>query len=86
MFAVSLRHKPTLRLHLEDGPNKLTPHSDNRWTVNVRRRPVPQLPPGRVNVGLGDGSVRFIKNSIANYVWYELLVSIDGGIISSDQY
>jgi prepilin-type processing-associated H-X9-DG protein len=44
------------------------------------------LHPGGVNVGLGDGSVRFIKNTIANYVWYELLVSIDGGVISADSY
>jgi prepilin-type N-terminal cleavage/methylation domain-containing protein/prepilin-type processing-associated H-X9-DG protein len=42
--------------------------------------------PGGVNVGLGDGSVRFIKNSVANRVWYSLLVSIDGSIVSSDQF
>ena len=44
------------------------------------------LHPGGVNVGMGDGSVRFIKNSIANLTWYQLLVSIDGSIISADQY
>jgi prepilin-type processing-associated H-X9-DG protein len=42
--------------------------------------------PGGVNIGLGDGSVRFIKNSVANLTWYQLLVSIDGGVISSDSY
>ena len=42
--------------------------------------------PGGVNVGMGDGSVRFIKNTIANQVWFELLVSNDGWILSSDQY
>jgi prepilin-type N-terminal cleavage/methylation domain-containing protein/prepilin-type processing-associated H-X9-DG protein len=42
--------------------------------------------PGGVNIGLGDGSVRFIKNSVANQTWYQLLVSIDGGVLSSDQY
>ena len=42
--------------------------------------------PGGVNIGLGDGSVRFVKNSIANLTWYQLLVSIDGSIISADQY
>jgi hypothetical protein len=35
---------------------------------------------------MGDGSVRFVKNSIANLTWYQLLVSIDGSIISADQY
>jgi prepilin-type N-terminal cleavage/methylation domain-containing protein/prepilin-type processing-associated H-X9-DG protein len=42
--------------------------------------------PGGVNVGMGDGSVRFIKNTIANQVWFELLVSNDGWILGSDQY
>ena len=42
--------------------------------------------PGGVNIGMGDGSVRFVKNSIANVTWYQLLVSIDGSILSSDQY
>src|SRR5262249_30892316 len=42
--------------------------------------------PGGVNIGMGDGSVRFIKNSIANLTWYQLIVSIDGSIISADQY
>jgi prepilin-type N-terminal cleavage/methylation domain-containing protein len=41
---------------------------------------------GGVNVGLGDGSVRFIKNSIANIVWFRLIVSNDGSVLSSDQY
>jgi prepilin-type N-terminal cleavage/methylation domain-containing protein/prepilin-type processing-associated H-X9-DG protein len=40
--------------------------------------------PGGVNVGLGDGSVRFIKNSVANQIWYALFTSIDGVIISAD--
>ena len=44
------------------------------------------LHPGGVNVGLGDGSVRFIKNSIANKVWFSILVSNDGEIVSSDQF
>ena len=44
------------------------------------------LHPGGVNVGMGDGSVRFIKNSIANLVWFHLLVSNDGAVISADEY
>ena len=39
--------------------------------------------PGGVNVGLGDGSVRFIKNSISNNTWFSLMVSEDGWIISA---
>lgn len=44
------------------------------------------LHPGGVNVGFGDGSVRFIKDSIDNRIWYALLVSNDGTVLSSDQY
>ncbi len=44
------------------------------------------LHPGGVNIGLGDGSVRFIKNSIANVTWFSLMVSDDTWIISADQY
>jgi prepilin-type processing-associated H-X9-DG protein len=44
------------------------------------------LHPGGVNVGFGDGSVKFIKNSIANRVWFSILVSNDGGIVGADQY
>src|SRR5262249_48060030 len=42
--------------------------------------------PGGGNVGLGDGSVRFIKNTVANRIWYNLLVSIDGSVMSADQF
>jgi prepilin-type N-terminal cleavage/methylation domain-containing protein/prepilin-type processing-associated H-X9-DG protein len=42
--------------------------------------------PGGVNIGLGDGSVRFIKNTVANQIWYNLFVSIDGSIISADSF
>jgi prepilin-type N-terminal cleavage/methylation domain-containing protein/prepilin-type processing-associated H-X9-DG protein len=41
---------------------------------------------GGVNVGFGDGSVRFIKNSISNRLWFLLIVRDDTNIISADQY
>ncbi len=44
------------------------------------------LHPGGVNVGLGDGSVRFIKNTISNQLWFYLIVRDDTNIISADQY
>jgi hypothetical protein len=37
-----------------------------------------------VKIGMGDGSVRFVKNSIANLTCYQLNVSIDGSIFSAD--
>jgi prepilin-type N-terminal cleavage/methylation domain-containing protein/prepilin-type processing-associated H-X9-DG protein len=41
--------------------------------------------PGGVNVAMGDGSVRFIKDTISNFVWFKVLVSNDGNIISADE-
>jgi prepilin-type N-terminal cleavage/methylation domain-containing protein/prepilin-type processing-associated H-X9-DG protein len=42
--------------------------------------------PGGVTVGFGDGSVRFIKNSISNAIWIAILSKNDGIVLSSDQY
>ena len=42
--------------------------------------------PGGVNVLFGDGSVRFIKNSINQLIWMALGTKSSGEIISADQY
>lgn len=42
--------------------------------------------PGGANVAFGDGSVKFIKQTIAQQVWYSLLTSKNGDIVSADQY
>jgi prepilin-type N-terminal cleavage/methylation domain-containing protein/prepilin-type processing-associated H-X9-DG protein len=39
---------------------------------------------GGVNVSMGDGSVRFIKNSIDQVTWCELISKADGNVISGD--
>jgi prepilin-type N-terminal cleavage/methylation domain-containing protein/prepilin-type processing-associated H-X9-DG protein len=44
------------------------------------------LHPGGVNLCFGDGSVRFIKNSISEQIWWALMTCQDGFIVSSDQY
>jgi prepilin-type processing-associated H-X9-DG protein len=41
---------------------------------------------GGVNVGLLDGSVRFIKNSVASQIWWGLATKAGGEVISSDSY
>jgi prepilin-type processing-associated H-X9-DG protein len=41
---------------------------------------------GGVNIGFGDGSVHFIKNSIAFPIWLAILARDDGMVLSSDQY
>ena len=42
--------------------------------------------PGGVNVGFADGSVRFIKSSIAQRTWWALGTKDLGEVISSDAY
>ena len=42
--------------------------------------------PGGVNVGFCDGSVHFIKNTIAMNIWWALGTRNNGEVISSDQY
>jgi prepilin-type N-terminal cleavage/methylation domain-containing protein/prepilin-type processing-associated H-X9-DG protein len=44
------------------------------------------LHPGGVNVAMGDGSVRFFKDTVANQIWYAVLTSNDGTVLSADQY
>jgi len=44
------------------------------------------LHPGGVVVGFGDGTVKFIKDSISQRIWYSLLVRSDGTVLSADQY
>ena len=42
--------------------------------------------PGGVNVGMCDGSVRFIKNSVNIYTFQALASAKGGEVISSDAY
>ncbi len=42
--------------------------------------------PGGVNVGMADGSVRFIKNTINMRTWWALGTRAGGEVISSDSY
>ena len=41
---------------------------------------------GGVNMGMGDGSVRFIKNSISHYAWGGQATIAGGEIISADSF
>jgi prepilin-type processing-associated H-X9-DG protein len=42
--------------------------------------------PGGVNVCFGDGSVRFVKNSIAMNVWWAVGTRANGEVVSADAY
>jgi prepilin-type N-terminal cleavage/methylation domain-containing protein/prepilin-type processing-associated H-X9-DG protein len=42
--------------------------------------------PGGVNVGFGDGSVKFVKNTVSSSTWWALGTRNQGEVISSDSY
>jgi prepilin-type processing-associated H-X9-DG protein len=42
--------------------------------------------PGGVNVAMADGSVRFVKDSVAQMTWMQLGTKANGEVISSDAY
>jgi len=42
--------------------------------------------PGGVNVSFGDGSVRFIKDSISRITWWAIATRNGGEVVSSDSY
>ncbi len=42
--------------------------------------------PGGVNVTMGDGSVRFIKNSIERFTWWKLGARAGGEVVSADAF
>jgi hypothetical protein len=42
--------------------------------------------PGGINVGLGDGSIRFIKNSIDRRTWWSLGTKSGGEVVGADSY
>jgi prepilin-type N-terminal cleavage/methylation domain-containing protein/prepilin-type processing-associated H-X9-DG protein len=74
--------------------------NDNQYPVNVCRGqgnpsqsdngsnslPATSFHPGGVNTLLADGSVRFIKDSIARKTWWSLGTKAGGEVISSDAY
>jgi prepilin-type processing-associated H-X9-DG protein len=44
------------------------------------------LHPGGVNAGMADGSVRFVKSSIAMQTWWALGTKDSGEVVSADSY
>ncbi|WP_435008501.1 DUF1559 domain-containing protein [Tundrisphaera lichenicola] len=63
---------------LDGGPNNY-PDTGFSWGANSSH-------PGGVNVAMGDGSVKFIKNSIARNVWWSLGTKAGGEVIGADAY
>jgi prepilin-type processing-associated H-X9-DG protein len=42
--------------------------------------------PGGINACMGDGSVKFIKNTVGQNIWWALGTRANGEVISADQY
>ena len=58
------------------GPTATFPYA---WVFSSRH-------PGGLDMGMADGSVRFIKNSVNLYTWWGLSTIANSEIISSDMY
>ncbi len=56
------------------------------YVTAIGSAPPSSLHPGGVNVAFADGSVHFIKNSVAPNTWWALGSRNLGEVISSDQY
>jgi len=57
---------------------------DGRATITLVN--ASSLHPGGVNTLFGDGSVRYVKNSVSIPIWYGLATPDRGEVISSDSY
>ncbi|WP_152051487.1 DUF1559 domain-containing protein [Tautonia marina] len=66
------------------------PWRDDRFPPNNERTiyawRIGSFHPGGVNMTFGDGSVRFIKDTINPYVWWSLQTIQGGEVISADQF
>ncbi|MFM7317305.1 MAG: DUF1559 domain-containing protein [bacterium] len=73
-------------------PNSVpnAPWYDNRFPPNFEKSiyawRIGSRHPGGVNMTMGDGSVRFIKNTINVYTWWSLQTISAGEVISADAY
>ena len=72
---------PTAAAGLYDGAPNPTNYSDDGFVYGTN-----SAHPGGVNTLFGDGSVRFVKDSVARNVWWSLGTKAGGEVISSDAY
>ncbi len=79
---------PGAKMNFVLGPNSKTPDCSPWGGVGagIGFYSARSKHPGGVNVAMTDGSVRFIKDSIALPVWYGLATRSGGEILSADSY
>jgi len=66
---------------LYDGTPEATNYSDDGFVYGTN-----SAHPGGVNTLFGDGSVRFVKDSIGRNVWWSLGTKAGGEVVSADSY
>ncbi len=74
--------------------NTVVPPNGRKWTHCSNTGSTTMAPfsnansfhPGGVNTLMGDGSVRFVKDSIAQVIWWSLGTRNGGEVISADSY
>jgi prepilin-type processing-associated H-X9-DG protein len=70
----------------------MTPNSKSCWYSNTTLSKYWTMldasshHPGGVNVGFLDGSVKFIKDSVAPASWWAIATKANGEVISADSY
>ncbi|MGE3821109.1 MAG: DUF1559 domain-containing protein [Isosphaeraceae bacterium] len=83
-------YPPTHSRAVSTLPNAGWPFDNSASYTNYKKLPyawrISSLHPGGVNVAMGDGSVRFIKNTINAYTWWALQTISNGEVISADAY
>jgi len=80
-------HYEINRFNAHNTPNKLScVDVPNEWGVVGGMATVTSNHPGGVNICFGDGSVRFVKDSIAPQTWWALGSKNGGETVSSDSY
>ena len=63
-----------------------TPGEDSSSSWWYIMKPASSYHPGGVNAAMGDGSVKFFKDSVTSSVWMALSTRAGGEVISADSY
>jgi len=75
------------RFNTHNTPNKLScVDAANEWGYRAGMATATSNHPGGVNICFGDGSVRFVKDSVAPQTWWALGSKSNGEVVSSDSY
>jgi prepilin-type N-terminal cleavage/methylation domain-containing protein/prepilin-type processing-associated H-X9-DG protein len=72
--------------HIMNPNKKACFHSGQGYHTIYTIIGVSSFHPGGVNVGMLDGSVRFVKDSVNQYTWWAISTKAGGEVVSADSY